>query len=1094
MAFFIITPAAATYLFAAEIGTAIASFVGVTAVSATAATAIGAATIGATFSALKGDKPEDILKNAILGGVTSYVGGTIGQNISQTVSKSVATNLISSGVSQTTANAMSQVIATATSGAISSGTSALLQGKNPIDAMLKGGLTAGLSSSINLAVDKFTGGIPGFDSLSSSESGAAFARATKSVIAASLLGNDPSKALQSSLIDSFLQVAGPSIKETISDAGTALKNAASKVTSLQDSINSAITKQQTIAEDYNDLIDPLQDEQDAAQAAIDKYNKDKYKYDNFTSVYTRKTKTTQVKNVGRGSGGGYRTVTSTYYVDPETGKEVTKASLVPAINKDAAAANAAIDSFNKSYAAAKPQIDSLNENFKAAQSDYETLTAQLKNDVQPSFDEAVKSFNEVETANTELIANKLQNFQAANDKYKELYGKDASPEELSKIIKSDTPDYVKAIEEQYKVDHPAASAEVVSTPAPTTPAIDLTPVVTPSAENQDATSVVLPSSTATPVVTTQETTPAATTQDTSTALTQAQIDAAKAEGSNISEGEKVSIANQKEIPQVKPGEAVFTVSNPMTAGERNQVVETAINTAKTFDEAYAAARAGYGAGKTFTWKGNSFSTNTRAEDPALAAKSDEIRLNKIAASDTAGSGRGAMDGFSAADDAAFKAVVTQTPASQTPAKTTGTISADEDVVYDPLTGLPVGGTSDGTMSASFQKFNDAIGKAVQTSIDIGLGIPAGGANLLGQIGSIGLMTGLAGPDNALLKTSKEIQASINNLRSTDFKSDQALMNQAISKAGDEGTFSQVVETFKQFGVNPIQTAAFIAENGVTLLTGSGAMVAARALGAGMKMAEVAAITANAVTQGADIAQNAYDQAIALGETPEEALRRGRIAGSIATATSAIANKFIPGALSNEQKIAQQTIVKESLKSALKGELSSELAEEVSGKIATNMVNGQAWDKDIGSTAVQAIIASGTITGAVHSGQVLQQTSPEVEQQIIETVAAPVAFTKASENNKTVLSSAQKVISDYDNSYKAYQSAQEAVNQFEEISQSVEANQQALPEAQQLYQSNKEIADQTAQEAAAAQQRLAEIETTKKETYSKYFSAETRLKK
>jgi len=154
-----------------------------------------------------------------------------------------------------------------------------------------------------------------------------------------------------------------------------------------------------------------------------------------------------------------------------------------------------------------------------------------------------------------------------------------------------------------------------------------------------------------------DTVTAATGKDTvtgGTGLTQAQIDAALAEGSNISEGEKVSVANQIEIPQLKPGEAMFTVSNPMTAGQRNQVVETAISSAKTFNDAYAAAREGYGKGKTFTWNGENFSTSTRAEDPALAAASDNIRMSRLLENVGAGGGRGNTAGYdtNAAIDAA----------------------------------------------------------------------------------------------------------------------------------------------------------------------------------------------------------------------------------------------------------------------------------------------------------------------------------------------------------------------------------------------------------------------------------------------------------
>jgi len=115
------------------------------------------------------------------------------------------------------------------------------------------------------------------------------------------------------------------------------------------------------------------------------------------------------------------------------------------------------------------------------------------------------------------------------------------------------------------------------------------------------------------------------------------------EGENISEGEKVAIRHQEEKQQLKPGEAMFTVSDTMTPGERNQLIESTIGRATDFNEAYAAARAGYGAGKTFTWNGNSYSTSTRAEDPKLAEASDKIRVDRITTALNAGAGRGTVN-------------------------------------------------------------------------------------------------------------------------------------------------------------------------------------------------------------------------------------------------------------------------------------------------------------------------------------------------------------------------------------------------------------------------------------------------------------------
>lgn len=456
MAFFVFVPAAVTYLAAAEIGAGIASFIGIGAVTSVTATAIGAATIGATFSALKGDKPEDILKNAVLGGVTSYVGGTIGQQVSKTVSANVAQNLISSGVSQTTANAMATVLGNASSAALTSGTSALLQGKNPIDAMLKTGLTATLSGGVGLAVNKVTSGIPGFSDLSSTASGAALSRATSSAIATSVLGGDASQAFGSSLIDSFIKTVGPDVKNSLKDVGGALKDSASKVSAAQDEINNNIIRQQSIAKDYENTISPLQKEQDATQAAIDTYNGYKNKYDNYSTVYKR-ANVDQLDAMGidvesyfeRGK------PSPAVYVDSNGNRAPSKTSLLNLANAAAEKANAAIETFNKDYEVAKPTLDKLNADFTSAKATYDTLKSDLDKTYQPALDTALNNFNKTEYENTALISEKLQSYKAANDKYKELYGREPTAEDMGKVIKSDTTDYVKAIQDQYNTEKAA---------------------------------------------------------------------------------------------------------------------------------------------------------------------------------------------------------------------------------------------------------------------------------------------------------------------------------------------------------------------------------------------------------------------------------------------------------------------------------------------------------------------------------------------------------------------------------------------------------------------------------------------------------------
>jgi hypothetical protein len=275
------------------------------------------------------------------------------------------------------------------------------------------------------------------------------------------------------------------------------------------------------------------------------------------------------------------------------------------------------------------------------------------------------------------------------------------------------------------------------------------------------------------------------------------------------------------------------------------------------------------------------------------------------------------------------------------------------------------------------------------------------------------LTGLVDMNNWATKTAAEMKAVIDGYQNKEFLNNRALMNSAIAKAGNEGIFAQAVEAGKQFGLNPLQTAEFIAQQGANLFLGGGAMATARALGAGLSTQQAAAIGTMAAAQGASVADEAYKDAIKNGKPPEEAINSARAAWAGAALTSVVANKFIPGALSNESAIAAQAIAKNSLSTALKGEMSSELAEEVSGKVIGNIAAGNAWDKDVGATAVQALIGSGVITGLV---QVSTTGSPSTAIAIAKDAGltdaqideAKTNFQKAIDDVKTQTQSGNKV--------------------------------------------------------------------------------------
>ncbi|NDB50267.1 MAG: hypothetical protein EB030_04505, partial [Actinobacteria bacterium] len=122
-------------------------------------------------------------------------------------------------------------------------------------------------------------------------------------------------------------------------------------------------------------------------------------------------------------------------------------------------------------------------------------------------------------------------------------------------------------------------------------------------------------------------------------------------------------------------------------------------------------------------------------------------------------------------------------------------------------------------------------------------------------------------DNWATKTAADMKKVIDGYQNKEFLNNRALMNAAIAKAGNEGIFAQAVESAKQFGLNPLQTAEFIAQQGASLFLGGGAMATARALGAGLTAQQAATIGTMAAAQGASVADQAYRDALKNEKTP-----------------------------------------------------------------------------------------------------------------------------------------------------------------------------------------------------------------------------------
>jgi phosphopantetheinyl transferase len=283
MAFFVVLPAAITYYGAAALGAGIASAIGVTGLSAAATFAIGAGTISAGFTALKGGSPEDILKSAILSGATSYIGGTIGKDIASNVR---AEAIMSGDLSFTAADTVGRIASSATVGAISSGLSALAGNKDPLDAFVKGGLTAAMSTAVGAGVDSVLSDVPGFEP-TNDKMKSTLQRAAKAALGTTILTGGDTEKIKGSVMNSFM--GSFNLKEAVANAR--LKDTSAEVTTANEAFRESernytknLEQQDKLISEYNNQLAPLQDLESSLTNAYSQYTAtvDNYKnYDAF---------------------------------------------------------------------------------------------------------------------------------------------------------------------------------------------------------------------------------------------------------------------------------------------------------------------------------------------------------------------------------------------------------------------------------------------------------------------------------------------------------------------------------------------------------------------------------------------------------------------------------------------------------------------------------------------------------------------------------------------------------------------------------------------------------------------------------------------
>lgn len=431
-------------------GAALATAIGIGTVSTAAATAIGAAAFSGAVTAVQGGKVSDVLKSAVIGGVTSYAGSAIASSVAGSVSSSA----ISSGASETIAKAMGAVVGNATAGAISSGTAALLYDKDPLEALLKGGLSAAMSTGVGMAVDGVLNQVPGLTNPQNATE-AALQRATRAALGTAVLTGGNPMAVQGAVLNSFIGSALMKTGGNLSDTSSQVRGARSNYESVVNEYQNNVNNQNEIVNQYNSLANGLETERVAANDLIKRYETLASNYNNYDSYMSSQGYTLM--------GGGYDldgNLQADYYA---------KQAYVPArrvggydefgfytewdappgyqwqyapesMSKDAILAQAksvdaeavkAVNAFNDRYNAQKPQLDDLaiklNE-LKEKLPEYETNIADAKTELETS----IAKFQESESKNAAIVQKQLNDLQAVADKHREVFGADATDDEMMK--------------------------------------------------------------------------------------------------------------------------------------------------------------------------------------------------------------------------------------------------------------------------------------------------------------------------------------------------------------------------------------------------------------------------------------------------------------------------------------------------------------------------------------------------------------------------------------------------------------------------------------------------------------------------------------
>ena len=274
------------------------------------------------------------------------------------------------------------------------------------------------------------------------------------------------------------------------------------------------------------------------------------------------------------------------------------------------------------------------------------------------------------------------------------------------------------------------------------------------------------------------------------------------------------------------------------------------------------------------------------------------------------------------------------------------------------------------------------GEALQ---DTGLQLLEGGANIAGAVPS------LVAPSSGVARWFKEQADDFGDAQSPVMQRKLRRADAQIALADQDSIIDQGVAAAKAYGADPALMARLVATNMASVIPGVGAAKAAQgvrmaqvlgaggtaieAATAGAKAGQLAAGATNAVLNGGDVRQDAYEDLhktlVAKGYSPQQAQQMAEDQSWLAAGVGA-ATGFASGHMGLDKAVVNKGLSAGGAKAGAKafaGELGGELLEEVSPKAATNLQAGEydarPWSRDVGRTAVETVLGAGPF--AVHAG-------------------------------------------------------------------------------------------------------------------------------